>query len=211
MTAAIWIVLAALALALFIVCGALVEMYRSLEQVRERSGASDAPTKIDVELESGVLAQAGLDAELGAPERALLLILSDRCTTCDVLAAAMGGWVPDDVRVLLHPSSAESARRWLTRHGLLDSPSVIVDTDNHISDVIGIHITPTALRISSGEVLAAHTVPSSRRLFEELGWIASGGPDEPQYQSPGASYHEVMHQVHNKSVADEELTKGTAG
>lgn len=210
MMVAVWILLAAFGLTLFIVCGALVEMYRSLEQVRERSGASDAPTKIDVELAPDVLQRAGLDPELTRPERALLLILSDRCSTCDVLAGNLGGQVPDDVRVLLHPVDAESAREWLTRHALDGSPSVIVDHESRVSDAIGIHITPTALRIRSGKVLAAHTVPSSRRLFTELDWVVAGGPEEPSYQAPRESYHAVMNQVQDRPVSDEEMTKGTA-
>ena len=204
---AVWIVLAAFGLALFIGCGALVEMYRSLEQVREHAGASDAPTKIDIEFAPDVLEQAGLAPELTRPERALLMILSDRCSTCEVIAEALNGGLPDGVRVLLHPHNAESADRWLTRHNLAGSPAVTVDLGSRIADVIGIHLTPTVVRISNGHVVTAHTVPSTRRLFQELEWLADGGP-EPRYQAPSESYYAVMGQV---TPPPAERTKGIAG
>lgn len=208
---AVWIVLAAFGLALFIGCGALVEMYRSLEQVREHAGASDAPTKIEIEFAPDVLEQAGLTPELARPERALLMILSDRCSTCETIAGALNGGIPDDVRVLLHPYSAESADTWLSRHNLAGSPAVTIDHGGRIADVIGIHLTPTVLRIAGGRVVTAHTVPSTRRLFQELEWLADGGPDEPRYQAPGESYYAVMNQLNGAAALNGERTKGATG
>lgn len=212
MTVVIWIVLGALCLAAFVVCGALVEMYRSLEQLREHSGASDVPTKLDADLDPDVLHKAGIASMFTSSERALLLILSDRCSTCEIIAQQLTGGPPENVWILLHPVSGESGANWLTRHALDTSPSVLVDDDEHIVDGIGIRITPVALRIKNGSVVAAHTVPSSRRLADELWWVTSGGPEEPEYASPHPSYHALMNQLRNESTSSaSSVSKGAVG
>lgn len=208
MTVAVWIVLSAFGVAIFILSGALVELFRSVEQIRERSGASDAPTKIEMQFDTDTLKRAGFGPSILEPERAVILILSDRCTTCDVLAGALGGWAPDNVHVVLHPSSEESAREWLERHGLLEMPNLTVDITDEISDAVGVRVTPSALRITSGRIVAAHTVPSSRRMFEELSWVESGGHDRPpKYQAPSQSYREFVRSTDSSSRSVQQSTE----
>lgn len=203
MTLLIWIVLGGLCLTLFVVCGALVEMFRSLEQLRKHSGASDLPTKLDDDLSVKVLHEVGIASKFTNSGRALLLILSDRCSTCDVIAQQLGGRVPDNVWILLHRATRESGENWLARHALESSPSILADEDEHIIDGIGIRITPAVLRIKNSSVVTAHTVPSSRRLANELEWLTGGGPGEPEYAPPHPSYHALVNQLRNESTNNE--------
>lgn len=195
MTVLIWIVLGVFGVVLLVVCGALIEMYRTLEQVRVQSGVLDMRTKLDVGADVETLKAAGLPAELVHAERGLLLILSDRCSTCSLLAARIAGGPPKDMWVLLQPHSAQSAAGWLAEYELDQCSRVIVDVEERIVDPLNIRISPAAVRFVAGEVVAAHTVPSPRRLIEEMSWLRKGGPDEPTYGPVHESFEAVAKQT----------------
>lgn len=198
MTLLIWVVLGVFAIALFLLTGALIEMYRSLEQLRKQTGSKDFLTKMDVAADAATMESAGFPPGLFQGERGLLLILSDRCSTCGTLAERLAGALPEGVWIMLQPHSGESGASWLAEHDLDQTSRVIVDVDQSLADVIDIRITPTVIRFSAGEVTTAHTVPSPRRLSEELQWLRKGGSDP------------VYGPVHESFEAVNQMTKAAA-
>lgn len=197
----IWLVLALMAIALFVIFGALVEMYRALEQVRVQSGAVDFRTKLDANADNSELLQLGIPTESTSAGRRLLLVLSDRCSTCELIAERLAGGPPQDVSVVVQPHSEESVTIWLRAHSLDNSDNVVIDADEAIVDALGIRISPAAIRLRHGEIVAAHTVPSPRRLQEDLQWLNKGGPDEPEYGPAHETYRAVAAQTSRRVEA----------
>lgn len=180
----IWVVLAAFALALFLIFGALIEMFRTIEQIRVETGIMDSLTQIEIPLRDGLASFAGLPTELEHRERSLLLVLSEMCTTCRQLADRLVGDMPDGLWVVYEARSYDTGQHWLSQYGLANHPHVVVDSEGPIAQRLGIQISPAVIRLRDGVVAAAHTVPSLRRLEDELQWLQTGGPDQPSYSRP---------------------------
>lgn len=164
-------VLVALAIALFLMAGAVLELHRGLTQVRQQSGVIDSPIALDVELPRRLPAEAGLPADLLHRGRALVLVLSDHCSTCGTIAEHLGGALPDSVWILLAPQTPESGRDWLSQYSLSADSAVIIDDRGRLARSLGVNISPAVLRVRNGEAVAAHTLPSARRLDDELAWL----------------------------------------
>lgn len=191
----IWVVLSLLGLVVFIMCATLVELHRTIDQVRSESGALDNRTRLEVAAQVDTLRSAGLPGALFSDSPTLLLVLSDRCGTCNLLGEYLLGGPPPDVWILLQPLEAESATRWLNDYDMDSSPRVIIDTNEDIVDALNIRVSPAAIRLRGGQVVAAHTVPSPRRLREELRWLRKGGPDVPTYGPVHESFGAVARQT----------------
>jgi hypothetical protein len=195
MVVLIWVALGLLAAALFIAYGALVELYRTVEQVRAHAGALDSRTKLDVSVSRHDLASSGLPNDVILADRALLMILSDRCGTCESIAERLAGGPPKDAWIVLQPYNSQSAAKWLDDHDFGDSPRVIVDDRERVIDALNIRLSPAVVRLRNGSVVAAHTLPSSRRLTEEMHWLRKDGPDEPEYGPVHESFDAVARQL----------------
>jgi hypothetical protein len=177
----IWVVLAAFAIALFLLFGAMVEMYRSLEQIRIESDIIDSLTPVDVQLGHGLPESSALHEQMAGEPRAIVLVLSDMCSTCRKLAERLAGRLPDSVWLVFEPKSPETGQKWLSLYGLLDAERVIVDGDGQVAAMLQVPISPAVVRLRDGVPVAAHTVPSPRRLEDELHWLRNDGVDQPTY------------------------------
>ncbi|TDC00067.1 hypothetical protein E1091_05615 [Micromonospora fluostatini] len=177
----VWIVLVAFAAAFVLVFGALVEMLRTLEQLRIESGILDSLTPIDVPAGPAALTAAGLTPLLADRPRAIVLVLSDMCVTCRKLAERIAGGLPDDVWLLFEPKTVQTGEKWLSQYGLGSDPRLLIDPDGRLAAALQMQISPAVVRIRDGGVVAAHTLPSPRRLEEELRWLRGGGEDRPMY------------------------------
>ena len=81
-----------LSLLVFVLFSVLVEVFRDVRQIRDALGILDRPLTIDIGLAAGTPPSSyGLSRQLDDEPFALLLFLSDRCATCRVLAASLGG------------------------------------------------------------------------------------------------------------------------
>jgi hypothetical protein len=185
----VWLVLAAFSVAIFLVFSALVEVFKTLEQIRSQTGINDLPIPFDINAEA--VGSAGLPEGIQTAERALLLVLSDRCGTCDQIAAGLEGRLPDSLWLLVAPRSQESGSKWLSRHGLTDTPRLILDYSDDIARTLGIQISPAVLRFRDGRAVAAHTLPTARRLDGELQWLRDGGADQPTYVGNPRGYETI--------------------
>lgn len=180
---AVWITLTVVALVLLLVCGALVELYRGVGQIRAGIGLLDIRNKLDVPTDGVISAAPDIPEGVLTAEWALLLVLSDHCHTCDLLAERLAGGPPDHVWITVVSYNAESASAWLRSHDLDSTSQVIIDTEERILNILGTRVTPAGLRLHLGRVVAAHTIPSTRTLQEELAWARKGGVVEPEYAS----------------------------
>jgi hypothetical protein len=170
-TVLLWVVVGVLSVAVFLLFGAVVELHRGLEQVRRETGVLDSPVVLDLDVPVPLPAGRGLPADLFDRPRALILVLSDLCSTCGTIAEHLHGGLPDGVWLMLSPQSPDTGRDWLARYGLADAADVVVDDRATLSAAIGVDISPSVLRLRAGVVVAAHTLPSARRLDEELVWL----------------------------------------
>jgi hypothetical protein len=164
-------VLTLFAVAIFLLIGAVIELFRGLEQVRKETGSYDSPVSLEMDLPKRLPPASGLPEDLLRRGRGLLLVLSDKCSTCGAIADHLGGTVPASTWLLFAPQSRESGTEWLTRFGLNAEPRILLD-DGRLAKLVGVNITPAVLRIRDGNVVAAHTLPSGRRLDDELDWLA---------------------------------------
>jgi hypothetical protein len=162
----------ALGVLVFLLLGALVEMYRDLAQIREYTGLLDRPQPIELgDREGSRPSEWGLPAELDGKRRALVMFLSDRCATCRTIVWSLHGTVPEHVFLVLEPgpmpTGGGSGGGELVAAIAERSDRVVIDRDHAIADRMGIHMSPSALVVEDGTIARAVTVPSVRQ-FEAL-------------------------------------------
>jgi len=163
---------AVLALLVFVLFGALLEMYRDVRQLRDVAGILDRPLNVDISSVAGTKPSIyGLPQSLDSAPSAIVLFLSERCGTCRSLAAGFGRTLPAGLWVILEASDPHSAAGFLDSYGLRDISSdgrVIVDVARGIASRIGLDTTPVGFRVENGLLVSATTVPSSRYLTSIL-------------------------------------------
>ena len=162
---------ALLALVVFLLLGAVVELFRDVQQLRDALGILDRP--LDVALGAaagGSPSTYGLPRGLDDEPFAVVLFLHDSCATCRALASALDGRVPEGLWIVMEARSREVAAQFLQRYGLSEeaSPRVIIDDGQRSSDLLGLDIASVALRIQNGTIVSASTVPSTRYLRSML-------------------------------------------
>lgn len=157
----------ALGVLVFLLLGALIEMYRDLAQVREYSGLLDRPLPIELGDRQGTRPSAwGLPPALDKAQRALVVLLSDRCATCRTIMASLNGTVPEHVVLVLEPPGGMGDSE-LAIQITTGSDRVVIDREHSIADRLQIQLTPSALVVEDGVIDRALTVPSVRQ-FEAL-------------------------------------------
>lgn len=168
MAAAVTAAVGVLALLVFLLFGAVLELFRDVRQLREAAGILDRPLEVDLGDVAGTKpSRYGLPTVLDAAGSAILLFLSDRCGTCHALAAGLQGNLPRGLWVVLEARSPDSAQEFLTSYGLDRSNAearVLVDVAGKIAERIGLRTTPVGFRVQSGRLVGATTVPSRRYL-----------------------------------------------
>lgn len=166
-------ILVGFAIAIFLLFGAVIELFRDMEQVRQMTGVIDSPVSLEIDLPKPLPEGVGLPGEFLRQDQGLVLVLSDHCSTCGAIAEHLGGSLPASTWLLFVPQSVESGNEWLSRFGLASERKLFVDILSKASTALGVNLTPAVLRIRGGMVVAAHTLPSGRRLDDELAWLAS--------------------------------------
>jgi hypothetical protein len=146
--------------------GSQVEMYRTIQQLREYSGLLDRPTPFEVGPEGERPGSVGLPADLDSSANALVLFLSDRCSTCRALAAALDGAVPRDMTIVLDPGDGPDSELGMTYR--LDPGRTVLDRDRLIAGRVGVKATPAAVIVENGRMVRGTTVPSTRQLYALL-------------------------------------------
>ena len=159
---------AVLALLVFLLFGALLEMFKDVRQLREAVGILDRPLTVDVGGVAGTRpSMHGLPQALDSVPSAIVLFLSEQCATCRSLAAGLVRPLPEGLWVVLEARDSSSATSFLDSYGLTSRTSdgrVVVDVAGKIARRIGLNTTPIGFRVVDGLLTHATTVPSSRYL-----------------------------------------------
>ena len=191
MIAFLWAALAVLAALVFLLLGAQIEMFRSLEQLREYAGAIDRPIRIELGDAMGEKPSLyGLPEALDFASSAVLVFLSDKCGTCRTIAAALAGNMPAGLTVVVDAGGAGSPEDLVVTHGL-DPSRTIIDHDRQIISRLGIDITPSGLVIENGRLVRATTVPSTRQLYTILETAQAIQADVSRSDTQGLTEKEV--------------------
>ncbi|MEK6280404.1 MAG: hypothetical protein AABN95_08640 [Acidobacteriota bacterium] len=161
-----------LALLVFVLFGALLEMYRDVRQLRDVVGILDRPLNVEVGAVAGTKpSKYGLPHSLDSSTSAIVLFLSERCATCRSLVAGLTKPLPLGLWVVLEAKDTAAAAAFLGTSALAGANSeerVIVDVAGSIAGRMGLNATPVGLRVEKGILTSATTVPSSRYLTSIL-------------------------------------------
>lgn len=185
MTIALSAAVVVLGVLLLLLLGSHVEMYRTVEQLREYSGLVDRPLPLDLPDER-TPSRVGLPATLDSAVRGVVLLLSDRCGTCRSIAAALDGAVNPDLVLVVEPGQGADGAGELALMYRLDPERTVVDRDGGISGALGIKVTPAAIIIENGEMVRASTVPSTRQLDMILSNLRAGRSRAPRVGTEAA-------------------------
>ncbi len=168
MNVVLLVLLCLLAAVVFIQLGAMVEMFRHVQQIRTHLDLVDRPLPLDLGARQGAQPSAiGLPAVLDGAQTAMVLFLSNTCATCRSIAAALRGAVPQTLWVVVEPVFNDDADLFVEEFAL-QNERVLVDQESRIAGQLGLDITPSAIFIQDGRIERAQTVPSSRQLFSVL-------------------------------------------
>jgi hypothetical protein len=166
----IWVLaalVAVLALLIFLLLGAVLELFRDVRQLREALGILDQSHDVEIGSVAGDSPSAyGLPKALDDAGLAVVLFLHDSCGTCRSLAAALDGHVPEGLWLVIEARSREVAEEFLRRYGLSEasSPRVLIDDGQQSARLLGLEIASVAFRVQGGTIVGASTVPSLRYL-----------------------------------------------
>lgn len=160
------VLIACLAALNFLLFGALLELFKDVRQLRDIVGVLDRPLDVSIGPVAGTApSQYGLPPGLDSANSALVLFLSDKCSTCGVLAASLREGLPHGLWVIVEAGTRHSAQAFLETFGLDKGQTdgrVSVDVDGAIASRIGLNTTPVGFHIKNGLVVNATTVPSVR-------------------------------------------------
>ncbi|MEU8704356.1 hypothetical protein [Streptomyces sp. NPDC048565] len=151
--------------------GSQVELFRSLQQVREQAGLLDRATPVDLGGARGLRAsEVGLPTGLDTETSALVLFLSDKCFVCRSIAAGLQGALPPGVWLVLDPGSAGPDAQLAPALGFnAEDEKVVVDPERKIMKAIGTLGTPLVLAVEHGRITRASGITSTRQVYELAG------------------------------------------
>lgn len=172
MTVAALLLLVGVSFLAVLLFGALVELHRQLDQLRQYVGlAGDAqPMSFDPSVQVDELPIPVLfDNEEDA--RAAVLVLSDHCLTCTALAEHLPDVLPRGLAIVLESNSGADALRWLAARGRVLGPQVVYDDGGNIAEKLGLDASPAVVRLEGDQPVGASTIPSVQALETVLRWL----------------------------------------
>jgi hypothetical protein len=155
-----------LGIVVLLLLGAVVEMYRSIEQLREYGGLIDRPRTMQLAVKGDRPSTLGVPQEMDSLASALILFLSDKCGTCRSIASKLQAGIPDNVFVIVDPGVGEDREQELSYD--LDPEKTIIDRTGAISKRAGIDVTPSAIVVENGRISRGSTLPSARQFYTLL-------------------------------------------
>jgi hypothetical protein len=154
-----------LAFVLAICCGALVEVFRNLRDIRTVLNLEDEPTPMELATRELELGDLGFAPALESEPEAIVVFLSSKCGTCRTIAEAFRGGAPETVWFVLSGTPEPTPLLETLAHSL---ERVIVDIDDEVANRIGVHVTPSVLTLSYGRVTRAQAVSSARQVLRMI-------------------------------------------
>ena len=108
MTTVMLVLVGLLAVGLCILLGAFAELFHQVQQIRAQLGMVDRATPLDLGAKRDALASSvGLPAALDDAGEAMVLFLSNRCTTCRAIAHELDGTVPPGLWIVAEPVTGD--------------------------------------------------------------------------------------------------------
>ena len=172
-TVTVTLLVGVLSLVVFVLLGVVIELYRDVRQLRDAMGILDRPLDVDLgKLVGRRPSEYDLPNAIDTVSSAVVLFLSDRCSTCRALAEGFAGYLPPGLWVILEARTPKSASEFLVRYQLRAAAGegrLVVDAAGAIAERIGLRTTPVGFRVKNGRFVSASTVPSRRYLRSLLG------------------------------------------
>jgi hypothetical protein len=157
---------------------AIMDQYRTLEEVREHLGTGDAPRPLTHPTTPVVASEIGLPARLDGADHAVILFVSTTCATCATVARGLRGPLAPDIHIVLKAVSEPDGVTWCGEIGL-DPDHVTIATDDRIADAFGLRVTPAGFVLHHDRIAVAQTVPTPRQLvalLDQAAALAVGPP-----------------------------------
>jgi hypothetical protein len=159
-------------LVLAIVCGALVEVFRQLADIRQAFDLDDEPLPLDLGRNGLRAAELGLPARIEGLPEAIVVFLSTKCAACASIAHLFSGGSPESVWFVVQAEhDAASLIETLERAG----ERLVVDIDGRMTAELGLEVTPSVLTVRYGEVVRAQAVSSPRQVLGLVPVVAPVG------------------------------------
>lgn len=147
----------------FVLLGAQIELFEQVKGIRRFLDLEDRVTDLELELIGAKPSQVGLPAELDHVDSGVVLLLSNKCATCQTLAATLrGGRIPAGIWLLVVPVTGDGSD-FIDAYEL-HGERVLIDRDELIVNRLGLDVTPAAVFVENGRLAKAQTVPSVRHL-----------------------------------------------
>ncbi len=165
MVVALTVAVAVLAALLFVLLGAQIELFEQVKQMRRFLDLEDRVTVLELGAAKGARPSGfGLPVDIDEADHALVLLLSNKCASCQTIAATMrGGHLPPSTWLVVVPVTGDGSD-FVEAYQLQNAPRVLVDRDERITGGLGIDVTPAGLLVEDGRLVSAQTVPSVRHL-----------------------------------------------
>lgn len=151
----------ALASAVVLCCAALIELFRQLADVRTVLNLRDSATPLDLKTGEIRTDEVGLPRELALEPQAIVVALSPKCATCLAIAGAFREGAPATVWFMM-PSLPRPVA--LLEMLAKSTDRIVLDENDEIAQRIGLHVTPSVLSVSYGEITRAHGVSSASQV-----------------------------------------------
>jgi hypothetical protein len=152
-----------LAAVLVLVCAALVEVFRQLNDLREVTQLDDRPTPLTLPRDALAGASAiPLPGELAETPVAAVVVLSPDCATCITIAQDLGGQpLPTVWFTVAGEDHGESrVRRSLAGQG----DRLVAGLGDALRDRLGLDVAPAVVVFDFGKVRHAFAVGSTRQV-----------------------------------------------
>ncbi len=170
---------AALAILVALLLGALEEMFRQLNQLRGAAGLVDVSIAVDAQLGAELPAEhLGYrnPTREGQAQRHVLLFVSDSCTTCAQVVQGLPAKFTPQFMVVVESPDTSSAERWIQRSRLDQFPQVRRDSGRRVATALSMNVVPSVAVFEHNRLIGAHTVPSKRYIRPLLDWVNEVGP-----------------------------------
>lgn len=170
-----------LAAGVAVCCGALVEVFRQLADVRSALNLDDRPLPLAIKPGELQTAALGLPDEIEQEPEALIVFLSSKCATCLSIAEAFRGGSPSSVWFVLHEADA-AGRLWETLHE--SRTRVVVDDGERIATNARLEVTPAVMTARFGDVARVQAVSSPRQVISMIPVVAPRSPNASVMTGP---------------------------
>lgn len=150
-----------LALVVTLCCGALLEVFRQLAELRKVLSLDDQPRPLNLVRPEISLVELGVPSSIGVKAEEIVVFLSGTCATCLAIAEAFRGGAPESVWFVV----AANEKHKVVVPLRSSSERLIIDPEGEIAARLGLEIVPTVLTLRFGAAVRAYAVATPRQVM----------------------------------------------